>query len=91
MPWLSRLDDASEKFTVDKFDAFAGGTSRATHPAFSHDWHQPLASSAVLRASVLRLVASPCRATCTAASRSADAPRRGEVRAPGAPRNSETG
>jgi hypothetical protein len=60
VPRLSRLDDASEKFTVGKLGAFAGGTSRATHPALRHDRRQPFPSSAVLRARVLRLVASPC-------------------------------
>ena len=57
---LSGLDEASDELTVDELGAFAGGTSSTAHPALRHDRRQAFPSSAVDRAGVLRLVASPC-------------------------------
>ena len=61
VPAFAGTDEATDELTVDEFGAFAGGTSSTAHPALRHDRCQAFASSAVLGARVLRLVASPCQ------------------------------
>ena len=59
MPAFTRTDKASDEFTVDKFGAFACGTSRASDQARRHGRRPALPGSAMGRRRVLRLLVSP--------------------------------
>ena len=60
VPALTAPYVAADELPVDELSALAERTSSTAHPALRHDRRQPSPSSAVLRASVLRLIASPC-------------------------------
>ena len=61
MPTLPVRDETADELPVDELGSFARRTSSTAHPALRHDRCQAFASSAVLGARVLRLVASPCQ------------------------------
>ena len=60
MPRLTGKDEATYEAPVDELGALAGGASSTANPALGNDRCQASPSSAMDRARVLRLVASPC-------------------------------